>query len=447
MPRFKIIFLLFLIVAVKLQAQYKNYNLNSYTNPDYQRKSLDIKFNSSGQFYSNPTTSNNNFNGTLGFSFNKTKLSRKVQETLNVGITTNISQIRFDSIDNQKSREYNVGLLFDQKAHYYIDSERFIEISPRINASYRFSKNKKASTEYYNQKNNLFKTELEIDFGIGKGRIENVTDARQAVYILQALHDKKLLKKVLDSGEINELAHQISIIKNKRHFDAREKTIDELTFINNYLISQHYIDTVNTADYFFTLNDFWQNGDLEPRNAGHRFKFGLAPTYIFMQNNTSYQENYHTRSNDVDTKWGGTLYLDYTNEKPLNLKWQRTYNVGMRDGLYRWRTVGVNQFVTYLYGEFGMGCFVDTRTYIKGQINQNFFWNHTPLGDKTERENTLTSNTAIAIKGYYFISAQLKIFGEYGLSYNLMRFTEKNKNINDKYPGSNFHVGLAYSIF
>lgn len=447
MFRFKIIFLSLLIIAVKLQAQYNNYDLNSYTNPDYQRRSLDINFNTSGKFYSNATTSNNNLNGTLGFSFNKTKLSRKVQKDLNIGVTTNATHIRFDSINNQKSRVYNTVMLFDQKAHYYIDSERFIEISPRINASYRYSNDKNVSTNYYNQKNNFLRTELEIDFGIGKGRIEKVTDARQAVYILQALSNKGLLKKELTPDEINELARQISLIKNKRHFDAREKAIDELTFINNYLIAQHYIDTVNTADYFLSLNDFWQNGDLEPRNAGHRFKFGLAPTYIFMQNNTSYQENYRPRNNIVDAKWGGTLYLDYTNERPLNLKWQRTYNVGMRDGLYRWRTIGVNQFVTYLYGEFGMGYFVDTRTYIKGQINQNFLWNHTPIRDKIARENTLTSNTIMTLKGYYFISAQLKIFGEYGLSFNFVRFTEKNENINDKYPGSSFHVGLAYSIF
>ena len=430
-----------------VKAQYKDYDLNGYINPDYQRKSLDINFNSSGQFYKNNTTTNNNLNGTLAFSYNKTRLSRKVQETFNIGMVTNVNQVRFDSLDNQKSRTYNIGVFLDQKAHYYIDEERFVEISPRLVAGYKYSKAKKASVNYDNVKNNYFRSELEVDFGIGKGRIENVTDARQAIYILEELHNKGILKKDLNANEINEFARQISLVKNKRHFDAREKAIEELSFVNNYLIAHHYIDTVNTADYFLSLNDLWGNGDLESRKAGHRFKFGFAPTYIFLQNNTSYRDNYEPKNNLADTKWGGTLYLDYTNEKPLGLKWQRSYNVGVRNGLYRWRSLETNQFLMNIYGEFGMGCFVDTRTYVKGAIQQNFYWNHTPYSPKVEKEDEFTSVTALSMKGYYFISAQMKVFGEYNLSYRCSHFGTQNKTINDKYPGSNFQLGLTYSIF
>lgn len=447
MNQAKVFLFLFLCVATAVKGQKASYDLNSYKNPDYQRRSLDIDFNSAGNFYSNNSTSSNNLNGKVGFSFNRTRLSRKVQETLNIGTSIRTDQIRFDSIDNQKSRTYDIGVNFDQNAHYYIDEERFVEISPRAVAGYRFVKAKKASTDYHNQKNNIFRSEFEVDFGIGKGRIENVTDARQAVYILKDLYDKGLLKKNPTTEEINDFAHQISIVKNKRHYDAREKAIEELTFVNNYLIAQNYIDTIDTAEYFFSLSDFWQNGDLEPRKAGHRFKFGLAPTFIFSSDYTNYQDNYLPDRNQVDTKWGGTVYVDYTNEKPLSLKWQRSYNVGMRNGLYRWRSIGVNQFLAQVYGDFGMGYFVDTRTYIKGQIHQGLFWNHTPQGDKIARENTLTANATMSIKGYYFISAQAKIFGEYRLSYNVSHFTVQNKTINDKYPSSSFQVGLAYSIF
>ena len=78
--------LLLLVLTMGVKAQYKDYDLNRYINPDYQRKSLDINFNSSGQFYKNTTTTNNNLNGTLAFSYNKTRLSRKVQETFNIGM-------------------------------------------------------------------------------------------------------------------------------------------------------------------------------------------------------------------------------------------------------------------------------------------------------------------------------------------------------------------------
>ena len=449
-PMRKLLILLSLftfLITTGLKAQYNNYNLNSYTNPDFKKKSLDLGLNSIGKFYKNNTTNNNNLNGVFTFAYNNNKNSNKIQETLVLGVTGSINHNTFDSIDNQKSRVYSTGLHFDQKAHYYIDNKRFYEISPRVETSYKYSKNKLASTDYYKQKSNNFRSEFEVDLGIGKGRIENVTYARQAVYILDALSNKGFLKKHLNTNQINTFASQISIIKNKRYFDARERTIDELNYINNYLISMNYIDTVNTADYFLSLNDLWQNGDQQLRWAGHRFKFGVAPTFIFQQNDTTWQEDHHPEIKLTDTKWGGTVYIDYTNEKPLSLKVQRSFNAGMRNGLYRWRSLACNQLLTHIYGVFGMGYYLDTRTYVEGRINQDFYWNFTPKTSRSSEKDELTSNTTLTIKGYYFISSQVKLFGQYSLSYNFYRITQENHNVHDSYPGSSFQIGLAYSIF
>lgn len=438
---------LLLILPTTLWAQYEEYDLSSYINPDYKRKSLDIGFNSSGVFYKNNTTNKNSLKGLADFSYNRTILSRKLQETLNVGIATNIDQIRFDSVELKKRRAIDVGVVFNQKAHYYIDTRRFIEISPRAEVGYNYIKQKSPATEYHNQKNNAFHSEVEVDIGFGKGRIEDVTDARQAIYILVDLNKKRVLKKQLSSDEINELAKQMAIVKNRRHFDARQKTIDELTFVNDYLVSKNYIDTVNTAEYFLSLNDYWKNGDLVRREAGRRLKFGIAPTYIFSQEITAFQAEYEPKSKFTDTKWGGTLYVDYTNEKPVNLKWQRSFNVGIRNGLYRWRSMGCNQFLSHAYAQFGMGYFLDTRTYFKWALNQDFYYNYRPHKGSLPKENTIQSYTTLTVSGYYYISSQVRLSGEYNLAYNFLRRTEARETIKDKYPRSIFEIGITFSIF
>lgn len=439
--------MLFLLLTLPAVAQYENYDLKTYSHPDYTRKSLDIDMNSAGKFYRNDDANSQNLSGLFSYSYNNIRMSRKVQDNTNMGVIGNIKRMKLDSVSYQKSRMYDVGVFYNQKAHYYIDRLRFIEISPRAVLGYNNTKNNTPSTDNFDQRKKNFSHEVEIDIGFGKGRIENVTDARQAIYILEDLSEKKILKRQLSTNEINELAQEMAITKNKRHFDARQKAIDELTHINDFLIAKGYIDTVNTADYFLSLSDYWENGDLEPRNAGRRVKIGVAPTFIFKQNSVSYEKSHLPKEKSTDTKWGGTLYFDYTNENPLNLKWQRYINVGLRSGLYRWRSAARNQFLSHAYGEFGVGYFVDTRTYIEGLIHQSLYWGFTPSKGESGKENTLESYTTLAIKGYYYISSRVKLHGEYNLSYSFFRRMESNQNLKDRYPRSSFQLGITLSIF
>lgn len=448
-----IIILMLLAIPYCAYGQYNNYNLNSYTNPDFKRKSLDIFFNSAGDFEKNNQFNNNALQGNTTVQFNSIRNSTKIQETVSFGITGLISNTKNEDIYFNKLRNNSVGLNFNQKAHHYISKKHFIEVSPRADIQYKYSKATANHAEVVDKRENTFRTELEVDLGYGLGRLENVTDARQAIYILDDLQDKGILKKTLTSKEINELARQMAIVKNKRQFDAREKAIDELTFINNYLISQNYIDSVNTAEYFLSLNDYWNNGDKVMREAGYRFKFGVAPTYIFQQlsdkrNQLDESNNlYKNYTKNIDTKWGGTLYIDYTKETPINLKFQRSFNIGARNGLYRWRNRESNEFLQHTYMRLAYGYYANTRTYFEAALNEHFYWNHTPNSSIVPKLNTLSSDTSLDFKGYYFISGQLRIFGSFSMIYSYYREIEPNQTNYNKYPHTKFEFGLQYSIF
>lgn len=445
--------LLFMVAPICVYGQYNNYDLNSYINPDFKRKSLDINFNSSGDFEKNNQLNNNKLNGNMAFTYNNIISSRKLQENMSLGVSGLISNNKSQKEFFDKLRNNIAQLDFNQKAHYYFTAKHFYEISPRAQVKYQYDKATSNSSKVINARTNSFRTEVEVDLGYGFGRIENVTDARQAIYILEDLQAKGVLKKTLTTNEINELAHQMSIIKNKRQFDAREKAIDELTFVNNYLISENYIDSVNTADYFFSLNDLWGNGDNVMREAGHRFKFGLAPTYIYQGVSNKNielddaQNQSHINKKNIDTKWGGTLYIDYAKEKPINLRFQRSFNIGVRNGLYRWRTRKSNEFLMHAYTRLAYGYFLDTRTYIEGAFNQHFYWNHTPESRVVRKLNTLSSDSSLDIKGYYFLSGQLKMFASCSLLCSYYREIEPNATNYHKYRHTKFEFGIQYSIF
>lgn len=439
--------LLLLMVTIYGYSQYDSYKLGDYKNPDYKRKSLDVNLKSSGNFSKNTSETNNAMSGDLSFSFNQIRNSQKVQDKTIISLTTDAGLNRHNNGDEKKSQNFGMALSLNQKAHYYVENQKFIEISPNGNIGYDYNKNKDNSTSHLYQLHNNFSSNLSVDLGIGKGRIENVTDARQAVYILSELQSKGYLKQQLTQEEVDDFARRIAVIKNKRQYDAREKLIDEITNINKYLVEHGYVEEDNSAEYFLTLNDNWQYGDKDERLAGSRFKFGVTPSFNFNDKNLSFENNYNPKQKLVDSRWGGGLYLDFTNEKPLNLKWQRSFNVGARSELYRWRTRECNELLTQMYISFVLGCYVSTRTYIEGNIAQNIYWNKTPKTNKLNKENTLSSNTKMSLKGYYYISAQVRLYGEYNLSYDFYRVMENNNNWHDKYPASKFQLGFEFAIF
>lgn len=439
--------ILLLLSTIVGRCQYKAYDLNSYTNPELQRKTFDITLNSKGSLKKDNHKTLNDVNGLVGFLYSNLKNSEKIQKLSLISCETDLNYRNLDSTHRQTFSEVDLNFNLNQKAHYYVDERHFLEVSPRLVLTNYFSKSKQAAMSYNNRYSRAFEVELEVDLGVGKGRIENATDARQAIYILEALQSKGILKKSLSSEEINSFAKQISIVKNKRHFDARQRAIDELSYIDRYLTFMGYIDPTNTADYFLTLNDYWQNGDHDLRQAGYRFKLGLAPTYIFNRASQTYEENKLPAYKELDTKWGGTFYLDYLSENPISLKVQRSFNAGVRNGLYRWRSRSCNEFLAHGYAKYELGFFRSTRTYIKWRLSEDLYWNHTPRTKQLVRDNIFASRTNLTAEAYYYITPQLRIAGSYTLSYDFYRSVAHNKNFYDKLPASKFDLGFVYSIF
>ena len=251
----------------RLSAQeYNNFDLNKYYTPDIVRNALDfgmsINDNFNSQSSSSDTISSNYLRWYFNPTFSRYKDTRKRVTTLSVGGTTNGSSQQSSNL--YRSRYSDNDATINYKTSFYNKKNNFLT----FNASGNYTDNSsdinqkndagEITLENYNKSN---RWNLRASIGIGKGRIEQVTDARQAVYILDELSKRGKLTKTLSDIEIFNFAQTISKVKNKRFLDARLHRIDEITTVDSFLVKNNYL-TSQDAGYFSTLYDFWEYGDL-----------------------------------------------------------------------------------------------------------------------------------------------------------------------------------------
>lgn len=220
-------------------------------------------------------------------------------------------------------------------------------------------------------------------------------------------------------------------VKNKRHFDTRLKLIDEITTVDSFLIANNIIDKENNPRYFTTLYDNWQYAGLITRLSGSRFSGGIQPLYIW-QKSTPGETSYYTSSLD------GAAYVNYTYEKPVNLYWQHSAFVEIKEMVRRYRGGDVD-WETNLDAKFSLGYYPNSRTYMTASASENLVYI-----DSFKRIYSLTS---LDFNMYYYLSPQLRLGANASISYiyskqDNMSYTSRSNN-----PRLNFAATLTYSFF
>jgi hypothetical protein len=135
------------------------------------------------------------------------------------------------------------------------------------------------STGYRNHSNNTyyrdgrllshkdldFANSTEISLGFGKGRIDNVTDAVQAIFVLQDL--QALYSTSYSQNQIEEIAKGITLIRNARYLDYRIRYKTQLKMLDSVL-QVNGVGSERSVDYFTTISDNWLYANRTSRNAG-----------------------------------------------------------------------------------------------------------------------------------------------------------------------------------
>ena len=448
------------------QNEYTNFDIGQYTTPDIARNLLNMDFGFRTDYsrndYSYPDRNNmyesSNLAGNFSSSFSHYVNTRKKISTLygNLSFGENyLSQKDELTYTNTNSTTFNnesslilqnaLNLSWSNK--WYFSNLFFMDYGLQSSVSYNFTHEKtKNHLEDSYEKQKRFSSYISPQLGVGYGRIENVKDARQAVYIANALSKKKVLTRNLSNDELFELSQIISTVKNKRFLDARLHLIEEITTLDSFFEDNELLAD-NGAAYFTTLYDMWQFGDLFSRQSGYEISFILRPNY-------SHQTvKYTPEIQDMIINANQHIMsLNFSYEKPFKLNWQHSLSTEVFGGIHYFsdqnkqiddskNSTKYNSFSAM--ANYSLGYYPNTRTNIRitttQQISKNIF-------DDERRYTNFYS--VLSANLYYYFSPNLRLAGECWL-----RYSPSRNKVNEEYYAnrntfsSSFNIQLTYFIF
>ncbi|BDX38020.1 hypothetical protein CYCD_13750 [Tenuifilaceae bacterium CYCD] len=298
---------MFLLLNFHSNAQFEGINLNAYKLADYRYNTLGTRLNAGNQgycsdykdnigSYSYKTTSNQNYiNGGGNVDFSSTICNRKYlgYHDVHFGFNTDYNELSSDysnhgswynNESSYKSSSNNSALQLNvlSENRFYLNSGFFWGVALRATQSYAHSYSKtEVDSDETRLLANLFESENFAALQVGKGRIENVTDARLAVYILDDLLKQGRLSRTPNEEEVFAFADFITKTLNNRVIDSRIKRIKEYVAIDSFLVSNG-LSSKPDGLYFGLINDNWNYARSQAWNTGSEWYVEVAPFLDYM---------------------------------------------------------------------------------------------------------------------------------------------------------------------
>jgi hypothetical protein len=433
-----------------LHAQLDTFDLSTYKLPVIQRKALDLTFNlnesseydeSHYEYVSaKPKDSYFNFNNMTKIGYSSYMNNERIQSSQDYAISFAPKINRHvinDSITNKQS-VINTGFHIYSYNRIYSHNQFFFEPDLLLSGQMQFNKSKNESLNE-EESSGYHSIGVEIPLLVGKGRIEQVQDARLAVYILDELQKSGRLSRVPNNQEILELASLISKVSNERYFDYRLHKMYEIEKVDSFLQARAIV-TQPDAHYFTVVNDNWDYAASPLRESGRRISAGIVPNFSFLYENADYESGAGFDFKDERFNLGMMARVNYVDTKPLNLKWQRDWSVELNCGYGK---LFIKDLLDDTDGNIGsmlfsgqidykLGFYPNSRTSISGLMSLNFeqINSKDDPGDSPATVTTEIHKTDIApsfsLVVDYYISPQLRFSADFYLSYNYTNSNEKN---------------------
>ena len=445
-------------------AQEIKYDINKYFTPDIVRNSLDLNFLLNENFTNSinyDTIRQNVFNWNLNPTFTRYQNTRKRIMLFSVdGKTDGNTNSSIKSNNNFDKSLYSTNdLSINFNSRFYNSNRVFLMagLSGNYDGSYTKSIN---STNVLNSTvlNNSNNYKLKPSIGFGKGRIETVTDARQAVYVLDELSKKGKITRPLDENEIFNFAQTISRVKNKRFLDARLHKIEEITTVDSFLVANGYLANQDAA-YFTTLNDFWEYGALYSRNSGQSFEINISPNIDIIH--SKYKSEIHNIDFVENRKtYKAEMNFIYRYEKSAGLNWQHSFSTGLNFHIYdlnyekKYDSGTLEQSKgttkgTIFDANYNLSYFPSTRsklTLYADHINVLDYKDNVLIKNiEYAKHHTSYMYSRIGISAEYYFSPQLRLSGSAGINY--IYDSVSSNNTKNKIFSGGIGASITYSFF
>lgn len=368
MKHLKLLVLL-LAIAATTGVYAQDYDLNTYDfrYQNYRGFALDFNlgsngsqsFNSVQDTFARDSTFSNRHSNYNSFNFspsyfsvtNTDALQRQVDATVRGDFSYNLAKNKgTQGTNGNKMGNNQLDLFYANTSRKYTgDRFKYLRFSSDIyldrNMEYREGNGEK--TQKYD--NNSLDNQTSISYGFGKGRMNVVTDAVQAMFILQDL--QRIGGANYTNEQVEAIAKGITLIRNNRYLDYRIGYKTQLRMLDSVL-QANSVSPGKSIDYFTTISDNWLYANAAYRYSGstwthyatlnNRFGYGLGngeqdlkvnPYYSYVKRqqlnpsvnvNTSYayahQQSLHVQTSYSITASTGLEYEINDNEQGYDIK-------------------------------------------------------------------------------------------------------------------------------
>ncbi len=480
-----------------LMAQNTTFKLSDYKNPNYLYQTLDLQFGlNSGMFVnrtSNATNSNAaSLNSQMVARYSKFVNSPKSQGeqhiALNGGIGSTTSTNKPEN-SNSFEKERNIafshleGISFDVAQRFYNEKQNYFEASGSLATSNQSNSQENKTytsgnwTRQSESSGKYFSNAITGSFLVGKGRIEQVQDARLAMYLLDDLYKLNRSKRTITDDDVLELAKLITLLKHRRFFDNRLQKIAEIEAIDSFLQNKNIALSTDAA-YFTSLNDNWDFANNPVRYSGNRIFTGIEGNWGFNYKNNfaKYQpeDNYIVETTIRENSTGIFLVTGLTCENPKTIKWQNSASfkagIGIRQ---KYETEKERNDITndtessayadaipsvMLSADYGFGYYPNSRTWLTLNWWLLCGWdkemNGRTLAEKADLQNSFYTYTGPQFRAYFYLSEKLRLNltfnGELRINHDKYTYNVPDGNDTKQttiWWNQQINAALSYSLF
>lgn len=180
--------------------------------------------------------------------------------------------------------------------------------------------------EAYSKKND-YSVNGGVSIGKGVGRLEYITDAATALFIIKDLQKKAGLGN-LTNEQTEIIAKGITTTLNTRFRDFRFRTIGQITMLDSFFELTGAKPT-NDVAYFTTLYDNWIYATKFQRFTGKRFTAYVSndAQYSVTEREESLPSQRYLYRKEHSTRNTTSLNLEYETSKQLNLYRQIAFSI------------------------------------------------------------------------------------------------------------------------
>ena len=446
------------------QTSIKDFDLKNYKAPDIKYRTLDLgSYLSSNGFNETSYDNDNSFSTYVNLYYFEFKNTRKIQSRSSSYFNGSYSAFwaERDSVKTTSSNP-SLRLSYSTETRIYNQNNAFFGIHGDIKYSYspHFSKSDDETYSYQFQEFSIIPY-----ISGGKGRIEPIESARQAMDILLALQKENRLSITPDSLMIDSLARVANRIRYKRFYDSRFKRIYQLEQLDEAMQNMDLIETVDMV-YFANLNDIWNYAPQFNRGTGTRYEGGIVP--LFSMNYFKNDESQSSYSRIHDNKnYGIYGFFSFNRMKPVSYVWQSdilidfTFGYGVVDQAWETGSDIDDYYNTSLNGllsaGWNFGFYPNTRTFAGIEPYLSFSYEY---DIEEKNKDVFGLNTGFRFNSYYYVSPRLRIQLTAGFAYlnnfnyyipapfwNRINFYNFNSSQIEKGIIYNFSFSFKYAIF